>query len=73
MNLSEENKQEIKRQYDKLIAKNSILNQREHDGKAYTNRPPFERDYSRVLYSSAFRRLQGKMQILTPLPSTETV
>ena len=64
MNLSEENKQEIKRQYDKLIAKNSILNQREHDGKAYTNRPPFERDYSRVLYSSAFRRLQGKMQIL---------
>lgn len=27
-------------------------------------REPFQRDYARLLYSSAFRRLQGKMQLL---------
>src|SRR5690625_3322045 len=27
-------------------------------------RNPFQRDYSRILYSSSFRRLQGKMQLL---------
>ena len=27
------------------------------------NRDPFMRDYARVLYSSSFRRLQGKMQL----------
>lgn len=32
------------------------------DGKR--DRNPFERDYARVLYSSSFRRLQGKMQLL---------
>jgi dGTPase len=29
-----------------------------------TNRNPYERDYTRVLYSPSFRRLQGKMQLL---------
>ena len=28
------------------------------------NRDPYERDYARILYSSSFRRLQGKMQLL---------
>ena len=28
------------------------------------DRDPFERDYARILYSSSFRRLQGKMQLL---------
>lgn len=28
------------------------------------NRNPYERDYARILYSSSFRRLQGKMQLL---------
>lgn len=27
-------------------------------------RDPYQRDYSRILYSSSFRRLQGKMQLL---------
>lgn len=27
-------------------------------------RPDYHRDYTRILYSSAFRRLQGKMQLL---------
>ena len=65
MNLSDENKQEIKRQYDLLIGQNLFLmSTREHGDNDYRFRPPYERDYSRVLYSSAFRRLQGKMQIL---------
>lgn len=25
---------------------------------------PFQRDYARIMYSSSFRRLQGKMQLL---------
>lgn len=28
------------------------------------NRNPYQRDYARILYSSSFRRLQGKMQVL---------
>lgn len=65
MNLSDENKQEIKRQYDLLSGQNSVLmSTRKHGDNGYRLRPPYERDYSRVLYSSAFRRLQGKMQIL---------
>lgn len=28
------------------------------------DRPEFSRDYARILYSSSFRRLQGKMQVL---------
>jgi dGTPase len=30
------------------------------------NRPDNERDYARILYSSSFRRLQGKMQLFIP-------
>lgn len=44
----------------------SNLEYREHqhdDGRS-TGREPFMRDYARVLYSSSFRRLQGKMQLL---------
>lgn len=63
MKLTEDDKSEIKRQYELLNVKNSILNEREHHAN-YRYRLPFERDYSRILYSSAFRRLQGKMQIL---------
>src|SRR4051794_35819053 len=29
-------------------------------------RPPFARDYDRLIYSSAFRRLQGKTQVVSP-------
>lgn len=44
----------------------SNLHYREHqhdDGRS-ARREPFMRDYARVLYSSSFRRLQGKMQLL---------
>ena len=53
---------EIKRQIGLL--KHDKLKEREHGDANYTSRDPFQRDYTRILYSSAFRRLQGKMQIL---------
>lgn len=53
---------EIKRQ-DKLIHTANIST-REHELKGYYTRNPYQRDYARILYSAAFRRLQGKMQIL---------
>lgn len=34
------------------------------EGEDNRNRNSFQRDYSRILYSSSFRRLQGKMQLL---------
>jgi predicted deoxyguanosinetriphosphate triphosphohydrolase len=44
----------------------STLNYREHkqDDERSQGRDTFMRDYARVLYSSSFRRLQGKMQLL---------
>jgi dGTPase len=39
----------------------SVRSYREDSGRP---RREFERDYARVLYSSSFRRLQGKMQLL---------
>lgn len=64
MNLRDEFKAEIKRQYGLLNQKNSMLEKRKYFNEVYRERPPYQRDYSRILYSSAFRRLQGKMQIL---------
>lgn len=55
-------KHEIRRQY-RLLQK-AIMKKREHGGKGYSRRDDYHRDYSRILYSSSFRRLQGKMQIL---------
>ena len=64
LNLSKENKDEIKRQYE--ILNNSTLYDREYKSLEfpYSDRDEYQRDYARVLYSSSFRRLQGKMQIL---------
>lgn len=53
---------EIIRQYRLLI--NPKLQEREYGNDGYSQRNPYDRDYSRILYSAAFRRLQGKMQIL---------
>ena len=53
---------EIQRQYHLL--KNDLMFVREYGEYDYSERPPFQRDFTRVLYSSAFRRLQGKMQVL---------
>lgn len=62
MNFTADDIKEIKRQ-DKLIHTTKI-SVREHGLKGYDTRNPYQRDYARILYSAAFRRLQGKMQIL---------
>lgn len=61
MKLSKEDIERIQFMYEKL--KVPELSEREHPINE-RKRNPFERDYARILYSSAFRRLQGKMQIL---------
>lgn len=53
---------EIKGQY-RLLNSNT-LKKREFKEKGLNKRIEYQRDYTRILYSSAFRRLQGKMQIL---------
>ena len=63
MKFSKGDTKEIKRQ-DKLLRSNTKIWGREHGLKGYDTRNPYQRDYARILYSSAFRRLQGKMQIL---------
>lgn len=55
--------EKILSQYEKL--QDESLSGREHDeNKSDEGRSEYARDYARILYSSAFRRLQGKMQIL---------
>ncbi|EPP3373192.1 deoxyguanosinetriphosphate triphosphohydrolase family protein [Proteus mirabilis] len=50
-------------QEKKLIK--ALANTREHSGPSFEarNRDDYQRDYARILYSSSFRRLQGKMQL----------
>lgn len=64
---SEEHIEEIKRQYSFL--EHDKMKSREHGRRGYSARDDFHRDYTRILYSSSFRRLQGKMQILGVEPS----
>ncbi len=47
------------------LTDNKNLEGRHYDSKEDRKRPDgeFQRDYTRVLYSSSFRRLQGKMQL----------
>lgn len=56
-------KEFAKEQEQKLI--NALANTREHFGTNFEvrNRDDYQRDYARILYSSSFRRLQGKMQL----------
>lgn len=63
MKFTKDQVDEIRRQYG-LLVKNPVLKKREHGGEGYTKRDDYHRDYTRILYSSSFRRLQGKMQIL---------
>lgn len=62
LSLLEGQKNEIIRQY-KLLLKDP-LSKRQYGEEGYSSRNPFQRDYSRILYSPSFRRLQGKMQIV---------
>lgn len=63
MSFNDKQKDEIRRQYKLLLSE--VMNKREDESAArvYTQRDDFQRDYSRILYSASFRRLQGKMQI----------
>lgn len=60
--LAQKQQKEIVRQYELLLQ--DPLTDREHSDEEYSSRNPFQRDYSRILYSPSFRRLQGKMQIV---------
>ena len=50
--------------YLPLIEHEEVLRQRTNEEKGSRNREEYQRDYTRILYSSAFRRLQGKMQLM---------
>ena len=57
--------EKIVSQYEKLQDKSLLQREyAEHGNKNTEGRSEYARDYARILYSSAFRRLQGKMQIL---------
>lgn len=54
---------EITNRYKQFVS-NTKCYDREHDKTSSEGRSEYARDYARILYSSSFRRLQGKMQIL---------
>lgn len=59
---SEQGKQMLKNAYNKL--QHPKLKERGFEEVGTTKRNEFHRDFTRILYSASFRRLQGKMQIL---------
>lgn len=59
---SEQGKQMLKNAYNKL--QHPKLKERRFEEVGTTKRNEFHRDFTRILYSASFRRLQGKMQIL---------
>lgn len=59
---SEQGKQMLKKAYNKL--QHPKLRERRFEEAGTTKRNEFHRDFTRILYSASFRRLQGKMQIL---------
>lgn len=45
--------------------RNTVFENRVHDeNNRSRNDGPYQRDYSRIMYASSFRRLQGKMQLI---------
>lgn len=54
-------KEIIRQQYSHLDQLILRKHQEQNDRRA---RNPYQRDYARILYSSSFRRLQGKMQLI---------
>lgn len=63
---TEDEKNEIKEMYLEPLRKNKQFSQRKTELEGNRDRldGEFQRDYTRILYSSSFRRLQGKMQLL---------
>lgn len=64
LRLSQRDKDEILRQYRKLVDSQMYSRDYISEKFPYSIRDDYQRDYGRVLYSPSFRRLQGKMQIL---------
>ena len=63
MKLTLEDVEWISNQYKLLV--NPNMKKREHENSSISKgRGEYQRDYARILYSSSFRRLQGKMQLL---------
>ena len=62
----DKHKEDIKKQFlVPLQERNEVLSQRHYkEEKRPRNDGEYQRDYTRILYSSSFRRLQGKMQLL---------
>lgn len=55
---------EIKDIFLKPISENAGLQKRLYqEGNRYRADGEYQRDYTRILYASSFRRLQGKMQL----------
>lgn len=65
LSVLELNRQRIYQELLKPLQDNKLLENRLYDEKSKRKRldGEFQRDYTRIMYSSAFRRLQGKMQL----------
>lgn len=60
----EVNSDKIKRVYLNTIKISCMESYVHEEESRYRPDGPFQRDYARIMYSSSFRRLQGKMQLL---------
>ncbi|WP_317193576.1 deoxyguanosinetriphosphate triphosphohydrolase [Adhaeribacter terrigena] len=58
--------------WEKLLSKKRFEDQAKHHEADESVRGEFQRDYDRIVFSSAFRRLQNKTQVM-PLPESDFV
>ena len=58
------NSKEVLREYKNQLEKDCMSLKPNDEEKRDRNEGEFQRDFSRIMYSSSFRRLQGKMQLL---------
>lgn len=65
LSIFEQEAPKIKENFLEPLEKNEKLQQRFHDENVNRKRfdGEYQRDFTRILYASAFRRLQGKMQL----------
>src|SRR5436190_20820414 len=59
-------------QWEKLLSKKRFEEQAKHHETDESVRGEFQRDYDRIVFSSAFRRLQNKTQVM-PMPESDFV
>lgn len=60
----EQKRDKVKRNYLNTLKGNFMESYVHDEEPRYRPDGPFQRDYARIMYSSSFRRLQGKMQLL---------